>query len=112
LLCKDGKEKKKRILNFFVLKRDLQAIKKVLAQNFPIKEESESQILLYKNLWLEAEASLCVVNCMDRFNRLKIEIEKGSSQKVNGKPITYFLSSRSFMQSKGMCSLKSCAFSS
>ncbi|XP_061956017.1 uncharacterized protein LOC133677896 isoform X1 [Populus nigra] len=60
-----------------------QAIKKVLAQNFPIKEESESQILLYKNLWLEAEASLCLVNCMTRFNRLKIEIEKGSSQKVN-----------------------------
>uniref|UniRef100_A0A6N2LMT2 Uncharacterized protein n=1 Tax=Salix viminalis TaxID=40686 RepID=A0A6N2LMT2_SALVM len=59
-----------------------QAIKKVLAQNFPIKEESKSQILLYKNLWLEAEASLCLVNCTARFNRLKIEIEKGSSQNV------------------------------
>ncbi|KAJ6764693.1 hypothetical protein OIU74_023552 [Salix koriyanagi] len=59
-----------------------QALKKVLAQNFPIKEESKSQILLYKNLWLEAEASLCLVNCTARFNRLKLEIEKGSSQNV------------------------------
>ncbi|KAG5233628.1 Plant peroxidase [Salix suchowensis] len=59
-----------------------QALKKVLAQNFPIKEESKSQILLYKNLWLEAEASLCLVNCTARFNRLQLEIEKGSSQNV------------------------------
>ncbi|KAJ6760437.1 hypothetical protein OIU79_025311 [Salix purpurea] len=61
------------------------AIKKVLAENFPIKEESESQILLYKNLWLEAEASLCSVNYMARFNRMKIEMEKGNSQKANEK---------------------------
>ncbi|CAK7324290.1 unnamed protein product [Dovyalis caffra] len=66
-----------------------QAIKKVLAENFPIKEESESQILLYKNLWLEAEASLCSVNYITRFNRMKIEMEKGNSQKANGKPIAY-----------------------
>nr|XP_034907958.1 uncharacterized protein LOC118043950 isoform X2 [Populus alba] len=62
-----------------------QAIKKVLAKNFPIKEESDSQILLYRNLWLEAEASLCSVNYMARFNRMKIEMEKGNSQKANEK---------------------------
>ncbi|KAG5229470.1 Plant peroxidase [Salix suchowensis] len=44
---------------------------------------TRSQILLYKNLWLEAEASLCSVNYMARCNRMKIEMEKGNSQKAN-----------------------------
>lgn len=55
---------------------DLQAIKKVLIENFHEKEEAHPQVILYKNLWLEAEASLCSINCMARFSNMKIEIEK------------------------------------
>ncbi|XWS48667.1 hypothetical protein CRYUN_Cryun13aG0095800 [Craigia yunnanensis] len=53
-----------------------QAIKKVLIENFQEKEEAHPQVLLYKNLWLEAEAALCSINYMARFNNMKIEIEK------------------------------------
>ncbi|XP_022736300.1 uncharacterized protein LOC111289481 isoform X2 [Durio zibethinus] len=53
-----------------------QAIKKVLIENFHEKEEAHPQVLLYKNLWLEAEAALCSINCMARFNNMKVEIEK------------------------------------
>ncbi|OMO97750.1 Plant peroxidase [Corchorus olitorius] len=53
-----------------------QAIKKVLVENFHEKEESDPQVLLYKNLWLEAEAALCSINYMARYNNMKIEIEK------------------------------------
>ncbi|OMO95125.1 Plant peroxidase [Corchorus capsularis] len=53
-----------------------QAIKKVLIENFHEKEESDPQVLLYKNLWLEAEAALCSINYMARYNNMKIEIEK------------------------------------
>ncbi|XWS61435.1 hypothetical protein CRYUN_Cryun07bG0125300 [Craigia yunnanensis] len=53
-----------------------QAIKKVLIENFHEKEEAHPQVLLYKNLWLEAEAALCSINYMARFNNMKIEIEK------------------------------------
>ncbi|XVE64508.1 hypothetical protein DITRI_Ditri07aG0106100 [Diplodiscus trichospermus] len=53
-----------------------QAIKKVLIENFHEKEEAHPQVLLYKNLWLEAEAALCSINYMARYNNMKIEIEK------------------------------------
>ncbi|KAK6275277.1 hypothetical protein POUND7_004986 [Theobroma cacao] len=53
-----------------------QAIKKVLIENFHEKEETHPQVLLYKNLWLEAEAALCSINYMARYNNMKIEIEK------------------------------------
>ncbi|XVF53271.1 hypothetical protein PTKIN_Ptkin05aG0086100 [Pterospermum kingtungense] len=53
-----------------------QAIKKVLIENFHEKEDAHPQVLLYRNLWLEAEAALCSVNYMARFNKMKIEIEK------------------------------------
>ncbi|GKV25479.1 hypothetical protein SLEP1_g34916 [Rubroshorea leprosula] len=51
------------------------AIKKVLSENFHEKEEIHPQILLYKNLWLEAEAALCSINYMARYNRIKMEME-------------------------------------
>ncbi|XP_015878704.1 uncharacterized protein LOC107414988 isoform X1 [Ziziphus jujuba] len=53
-----------------------QALKKVLSENFYDEEETESKTLLYKNLWLEAEATLCSINCKARFNRMKMEMEK------------------------------------
>ncbi|XP_022762751.1 uncharacterized protein LOC111308578 isoform X2 [Durio zibethinus] len=53
-----------------------QAIKTVLIENFHEKEEAHPQVLLYKNLWLEAEAALCSINYMARFNNMKIEMEK------------------------------------
>ncbi|XP_050387818.1 uncharacterized protein LOC126804090 isoform X2 [Argentina anserina] len=60
-----------------LLKQDemTQAIKKILSENFHTKD-THPQTLLYKNLWLEAEASLCSTNYKARFNRLKIEMEK------------------------------------
>lgn len=54
----------------------LQAIKKVLSENFVEEEDDKLQILLYKNLWLEAEAALCSINCKARFDRMKFELEK------------------------------------
>lgn len=53
-----------------------QAIKKVLIDNFVEEEDEKLQILLYKNLWLEAEAALCSINYKARFDRMKIELEK------------------------------------
>lgn len=98
--------KRKEIL--FVMKRNLQAIKKILAENFQGKEESKPQIDLFKNLWLETEASLCSVNYMARFNRLKIEMDKGNSQKANGEhlPKNSWLPLFGFGQSKFLCSPK------
>ncbi|KAK0591526.1 hypothetical protein LWI29_003314 [Acer saccharum] len=58
-----------------------QAIKKVLVENF-VEEETQPQILLYKNLWLEAEAALCSVMCRSRFNRVKTELERCKLQKA------------------------------
>ncbi|XP_060963512.1 uncharacterized protein LOC133033014 isoform X3 [Cannabis sativa] len=54
-----------------------QALKKVLAENFPVEDdETEPQTVLYKNLWLEAEAALCSLNYKARYNRMKMEMEK------------------------------------
>ncbi|XP_022722674.1 uncharacterized protein LOC111279855 isoform X2 [Durio zibethinus] len=53
-----------------------QAIKKILIENFHEGEEAQPEVLLYKNLWLEAEAALCSISYMARFNNMKIEIEK------------------------------------
>ncbi|KAA8540104.1 hypothetical protein F0562_026796 [Nyssa sinensis] len=60
----------------------VQAIKKVLNENFHGEEEKQSQTLLYKNLWLEAEAALCSISYRARFNRLKNEMEKCKSYKA------------------------------
>lgn len=58
-----------------------QALKKVLTENFHEEEETQPQALLYRNLWLEAEAALCSISYKARFNRMKIEMEKLNSPK-------------------------------
>jgi hypothetical protein len=57
---------------------------KVLSENFDYEEEIQPQSLLYKNLWLEAEAELCSINYKARYNRMKIEMEKSESHKAKG----------------------------
>lgn len=59
-----------------------QAIKKILVENFHGEEETEPQVLLYKNLWLEAEAVICSTNYRARFDRMKIEMEKCNSHEA------------------------------
>lgn len=54
----------------------LQAIKKVLNENFLCDEAMPPLALLFKNLWLEAEAKLCSLSYKARFDRMKIEMEK------------------------------------
>ncbi|CAI9767760.1 unnamed protein product [Fraxinus pennsylvanica] len=61
-----------------------QAIKKVLEENFLYDEEMEPQVLLFKNLWLEAEAKLCSISYKARFDHMKIEMEKFKSNKEEG----------------------------
>ncbi|KAG6414429.1 hypothetical protein SASPL_127151 [Salvia splendens] len=51
------------------------AITKVLEKNFEIDEDMHSQALLFKNLWLEAEAKLCSINYEARFERMRIQME-------------------------------------
>ncbi|XP_016445059.2 uncharacterized protein LOC107770282 [Nicotiana tabacum] len=53
-----------------------QAIKKVLNENFLCDEAMPPLALLFKNLWLEAEAKLCSLSYKARFDRMKIEMEK------------------------------------
>lgn len=57
----------------------VQAIKKVLNENFISDERMQPQALLFKNLWLEAEAKLCSLSYKARFDRMKIEMEKHKS---------------------------------
>ncbi|XP_037496651.1 uncharacterized protein LOC105640811 isoform X2 [Jatropha curcas] len=61
-----------------------QAIRKALKESFHVEEETDPQVILYKNLWLEAEALLCSAGCMARYQRMKSEMEKCDSQKVTG----------------------------
>ncbi|RDX67438.1 hypothetical protein CR513_53690, partial [Mucuna pruriens] len=53
-------------------------LKRILSENFHDDEGAEPQTVLYKNLWLEAEAALCSVYYKARFNQMKIEMEKHS----------------------------------
>ncbi|KAG8381610.1 hypothetical protein BUALT_Bualt06G0139400 [Buddleja alternifolia] len=53
-----------------------EAIRKVLEENFHFDEGMHSQALLFKNLWLEAEAKLCSISYKARFDRMKIQMEK------------------------------------
>ncbi|KAI3457925.1 hypothetical protein Pfo_014588 [Paulownia fortunei] len=71
--------------NFSPLRDDLditrdddmaKAIKKVLEENFHLNEEMHSQALLFKSLWLEAEAKLCSISYKARFDRMKIQMEE------------------------------------
>ncbi|CAK9139037.1 unnamed protein product [Ilex paraguariensis] len=57
----------------------IQAIKKILDENFHDKEEGQSPTLLYKNLWLEAEAELCSIRYRARLDRMKIRMDKSKS---------------------------------
>ncbi|XP_073314498.1 uncharacterized protein [Primulina huaijiensis] len=51
------------------------AIKKILEENFHCDEGISSQALLFKSLWLEAEANLCSIGYKARFDQMKIEME-------------------------------------
>jgi hypothetical protein len=59
-----------------------QDVKKILTENLDDEEEIQPEAQLYKNLWLEAEAALCLISYMARFNRMKSEIEKCKSHKM------------------------------
>ncbi|XP_022890425.1 uncharacterized protein LOC111405663 [Olea europaea var. sylvestris] len=61
-----------------------QAIKKVLDENFLYDEQMDSHALLFKNLWLEAEAKLCSISYKARFDRMKIEMGKFKTKKEEG----------------------------
>eukprot|EP00262_Sarcandra_glabra_P014682 TRINITY_DN4341_c0_g2_i2.p1 TRINITY_DN4341_c0_g2~~TRINITY_DN4341_c0_g2_i2.p1 ORF type:complete len:1153 (-),score=223.97 TRINITY_DN4341_c0_g2_i2:279-3737(-) len=52
------------------------AIKTVMKENFDKKGDYHSQALLYKNLWIEAEAALCSMKYEGRLARMKIEMER------------------------------------
>ncbi|KAK4431246.1 hypothetical protein Salat_0886700 [Sesamum alatum] len=60
------------------------AIKKVLEENFHFNEEMHSQALLFKSLWLEAEAKLCSISYKARFDRMKIQMEETKLQAPQG----------------------------
>lgn len=82
---REEKEIKIEIMIVFYLPwLNLQAMKKILVENFHEKDETHPQVLLYKNLWLEAEAALCSTNYMARFNKIKIEIEESKLDKGKG----------------------------
>ncbi|KAL2339531.1 hypothetical protein Fmac_007471 [Flemingia macrophylla] len=56
-----------------------QDIKRILSENFNHDDEgTEPHTVLYKNLWLEAEAALCSVYYKARFNQIKSEMDKHS----------------------------------
>lgn len=57
----------------------VQTIKKVLDENLECKEDLPSHNLLYKNLWLEAEAELCALSYRARFHRVKREMAKSEA---------------------------------
>ncbi|CAO2821390.1 unnamed protein product [Amaranthus hypochondriacus] len=52
-----------------------EALKNLVSENLQ-EEETDQQKLLYKNLWLEAEASLCVMTAKARFLRVKTEMKR------------------------------------
>ncbi|XP_019054744.1 PREDICTED: uncharacterized protein LOC104605916 isoform X2 [Nelumbo nucifera] len=60
-----------------------QAIKKILEENLD-EEEMHPQALLYKNLWLEAEAALCSMKYKARVACMKMKMEKCKSHLVEG----------------------------
>ncbi|XP_076913194.1 uncharacterized protein LOC143571735 isoform X2 [Bidens hawaiensis] len=57
----------------------VQKIKRVLDEDVEMKEDSSYDPLLYKNLWLEAEAELCVSNFKARLHRAKTEMGKSKA---------------------------------
>ncbi|KAI3819002.1 hypothetical protein L1987_12824 [Smallanthus sonchifolius] len=57
----------------------VQKIKRVLDENLEFKEDLPSDPLLYKNLWLEAEAELCISSYRTRLHRAKREMGKSKA---------------------------------
>ncbi|KAM0043333.1 hypothetical protein Hdeb2414_s0010g00340041 [Helianthus debilis subsp. tardiflorus] len=57
----------------------VQKIKRVLDENLEFEEDLPSDPLLYKNLWLEAEAELCVSSYKARLHRAKREMDKAET---------------------------------
>ncbi|CAL0305374.1 unnamed protein product [Lupinus luteus] len=54
------------------------ALKKILSENVHDDEEADSETVLYKSLWLDAEAALCFVSYKARYNQMKMEMENHS----------------------------------
>ncbi|XP_010525535.1 PREDICTED: uncharacterized protein LOC104803312 [Tarenaya hassleriana] len=52
-----------------------QDMKSILASNFPDDKEARPQAVLFKSLWLEAEAALYSTTCMAHFYRIRNEID-------------------------------------
>ncbi|KAJ4954902.1 hypothetical protein NE237_011685 [Protea cynaroides] len=63
-----------------------QAIKKIMEEKLSSKE-THPQTILFKQLWLEAEAALCSIKYKARYDRWKIEMEKWQRAQEKGKPI-------------------------
>ncbi|KAK1415110.1 hypothetical protein QVD17_30881 [Tagetes erecta] len=64
----------------------IQKIKSVLDENLEFKEDLPSDPLLYKNLWLEAEAELCVSSYKSRLHRAKREMGKSKARDLSEAP--------------------------
>ncbi|KAK1366379.1 hypothetical protein POM88_041940 [Heracleum sosnowskyi] len=60
----------------------VQKIKFVFDDNFQSEEVISPDTLLYKNLWLNAEAELCVTGLKARFDQVKIHMENCKSNKT------------------------------
>lgn len=66
-----------------------EAIEKVMKENIGQQEDEYHQALLYKNLWIEAEAALCSMKYELQLTRMKIELEKHKKHQDAG-PDTIF----------------------
>ncbi|XP_073131476.1 uncharacterized protein [Henckelia pumila] len=64
------------------------AIKKILKENFYCNEEISSQALLFKSLWLEAEANICSIGYKARFDQMKIEMGKIEANTLKDSKLT------------------------
>jgi len=54
----------------------MQVNEKALEGHYKLEEEENPQVLLYKNLWLEAEAALCSMKYKASILGMKTEMEK------------------------------------
>ncbi|KAL1822335.1 hypothetical protein ACET3Z_009113 [Daucus carota] len=90
-ICGVSDKNIEKLMNVVSLKNDaditrhhnvVQNIKTVLDENFQSEESMTSETLLYRNLWLNAEAELCVTGLKSRFNKVKIQLEDCKSYKT------------------------------
>lgn len=63
---------------------ELQAVKEVVNENIPEKGDNRPQTLLFKNLWIEAEAALCSIKYELQLARMQIEMEKSKQHQTKG----------------------------